>query len=181
MAKPVDSGRLGSCMLQCTCCWRKVFKEKGFLSNKLNPRKWKNNNLFPFRFQGEIKYCSLFETEMYKKNNSSQWRIKDQVCHPSENGYSDFWIFRWGGEGEKRCQKYDYPPLCVTCQKSHFISILLFHILPSGTFSHGNNFGLVRYPDSKKAFSNKISDHKCNVSRVENLGNLIQRIIKEKS
>lgn len=66
--------------------------------------------LFPFQEQESSAMAKPVDSG---RLGHPRFSVEDQLCHPSENVYSDFWIFRWGGQGEKRFQIYDYPALCV--------------------------------------------------------------------
>lgn len=111
---------------------------------------------------------------MYKKTTavSEGWKTKSVIPQKMVT-----LIFEYSDEVGKRKEVINLwlsCPMCGMPKVNLILSFFLpFHILPSGTFRHGNNFGLVGCPESKKPFSHKISDHRCNLSRVENLGNLI--------
>lgn len=169
----MDSGRLGHTCFSVLVAEGRHSKNKRFLSNKFNPRKWKNENLFPFRFRDRI-LLMIWICNVYKKVTavSEGWKTKSVIPQKIVT-----LIFEYSDEvgEEKRGAKSMIILHYVWHVKSqsHFISISSFHILPSGTFRHTKNVGLVRCPDSEKLFSHKISDHRCVVSRAENLEILI--------
>lgn len=154
-------------------------KNKRFLSNRLDPMKWKNDNLFPFRLWEKMLLMiwgcnvqkNLTPVSEGQKTKSMIWCNVSQKMVTPVFEYSDE-----VGKGKRGAKSMGilYNMWYVKSQ-SHFISILPFHILPSWTFRHGSNFGLMRSPDSEKLSSHMISDHRCNLSRVETLGNFIKK------
>lgn len=76
----MDSGRLGHTCFSVLVAEGRGWRNKRFLSNKFNPGKWKDDDLFPFRLRDKIPLM-IWICNVYKKTTavSEGWKTKSVI------------------------------------------------------------------------------------------------------